>query len=315
MVSVIVPVYQVEQYLEACVRSVLAQTCPDWELILVDDGSPDKSGAICDAFAKEDPRIRVIHQENQGLAAARNRGIEAAGGEQLLFLDSDDTWDPDLLEALLKAQQAEEADLVMFPLSYEDEAGRKLESPPFPSALSLSGEEMLEKLCREGNPQFVTAVNRLYPRRLWEMLRFPEGRFHEDEFTAHRIYAACRKIVLIESPCYRYRQRGGSITRQEKPGRRLDAADAFCDRFRFLKDRGNEACARLSLRSALHYYLRLLEDVKSGTLKQEALFDPLRDRLRRAFEESGTALTKGEKLSLTHPMLWRTLHVLRHGRR
>ncbi len=119
LVSVIIPVYKVEKYLEKCVRSVMTQRFGNLEIILVDDGSPDRCGAICDALASEDSRIRVIHQKNRGLSGARNAGIGPARGEFLCFLDSDDYWGPEFLEVMTEVQKETGADLVVCPLQYE----------------------------------------------------------------------------------------------------------------------------------------------------------------------------------------------------
>ena len=123
-ISVIIPVYRVERYLDACVSSVLAQTFGDFEIILVDDGSPDGCPALCDAWVRKDPRIRVIHRENGGLSAARNTGIEAAKGQFLAFVDSDDLLEPDTLRRAYEAQRQHDADLVVFNLCFADENGK-----------------------------------------------------------------------------------------------------------------------------------------------------------------------------------------------
>ena len=126
--TVVVPVYNVENYLIKCVDSILAQTEPDFELLLVDDGSTDGSGGLCDKLAERDGRVRVIHQENQGLGGARNTGIQAAVGDWLLLVDSDDWIEPQTLEKALEAGLREEADLVVFGYRSVDEAGRTLQT-------------------------------------------------------------------------------------------------------------------------------------------------------------------------------------------
>ena len=130
-ISVIIPVYRVERYLDACVSSVLAQTFGDFEIILVDDGSPDGCPALCDAWARKDPRIRVIHRENGGLSAARNTGIEAAKGQFLTFVDSDDLLEPDPLRRAWEAQRQYSAELVIINLVYVDDDNVPLERPDF----------------------------------------------------------------------------------------------------------------------------------------------------------------------------------------
>ena len=130
-VTVIIPVYKVERYLDACVESVVRQSYADLEILLVDDGSPDRCPALCDAWAEKDPRIKVIHRENGGLSAARNSGIDAAKGEFLLFVDSDDLLEPDAVRRAVDAQRQQDADLVIFNLTYVDEANRPLPQPDF----------------------------------------------------------------------------------------------------------------------------------------------------------------------------------------
>ena len=130
-ISVIIPVYKVERYLDACVASVAGQTFSDLEILLVDDGSPDGCPALCDAWARRDARVRVIHRPNGGLSAARNSGIDAATGTCLAFVDADDTLDPDVLRRAWDARQQQDADLVIFNLRYVDETGAPLPAPDF----------------------------------------------------------------------------------------------------------------------------------------------------------------------------------------
>ena len=309
-ISVIVPVYNVEKYLAKCVESVLKQSFTDWELILVDDGSKDMSGRICDGYAVPDGKVRVIHQENRGLSGARNTGIEAARGEYLIFLDSDDYWDPSVLAELYRTVREEKADMALFPLLYEDAAGRELPAPAL-SPLGLSdGESVLEALCLKASPQLVTAVNRLSRRSLWETFRFPEGRFHEDEFTAHRLYAACEKIVLLPRPYYHYLQRDGSISRAERPDRCLDRIDALLDRCEFLEDK--EVLIRSVLRFLMHWYLSLLSESKAEDIRHCTRWKDILGRLRRNAAGREALFSRRERLAIRFPFLWQRLHALNH---
>ena len=313
LISVIVPVYNVEVYLEKCVRSVLDQTNAAFELLLIDDGSTDQSGSLCDRLAETDRRIRVIHQENRGLAAARNRGIEAASGEYLIFLDSDDYWSGDVLQSLWEALQESGADLALFPLFYEDGEGKALPAPAFPAPGTVSGEDLLVMLCTQGTPQLVTAVNRLAKRHLWQELRFPDGRFHEDEYTAHRLYAACGKAVLTDRPRYHYLQRSGSITRQESVGRRADGVDAFLDRAEFLKESKRESLIAPTLKSAMHWYLTVLSSTEPDKLKDSRRWKEICERFRKDLALDPALFSKREILAVRHPFFWQRLHRLRHG--
>jgi len=304
LISIVIPVYNVAAYLASCVRSVLDQDYSHFELLLVDDGSTDSCGKLCDNLAALDRRIRVIHQENQGLSGARNRGLQEAQGAYILFLDGDDRWEAGLLSALVR-EAGEAYDLVLFPLKYVDETGQPLEAPRL-EAGEFSGEALLEKLILEGNVQYVTAVNRLYKRKFWEGLRFPQGRFHEDEFVAHRIYEKTALARVLEAPAYLYLQRGGSITRQENPRRKLDRIDAFLDR-------SGRLASRPPLRSkaagnALFWYLELLRENLLRDIRQERDFDVLRRALRQELLAAGLVPRSGQQLALMAPGLWQLLH-------
>ena len=177
-ISIIVPVYKVEQYLNECIDSILAQTFTDFELILVDDGSPDNCPALCDAAAAKDSRIRVIHQQNKGLSGARNAGIEIARGNWLSFIDSDDSVDKTFCEKLYHAAKQAGAKLVVSDILYFDADG------------SLSGYQeralRTETLSREEAVHrirltpLVHATTKLYSRELFAELRFPIGQNYED---------------------------------------------------------------------------------------------------------------------------------------
>ena len=179
-VTVIIPVYKVERYLDACVESVVRQSYADLEILLVDDGSQDRCPALCDAWAEKDPRIKVIHRENGGLSAARNSGIDAAMGEFLLFVDSDDLLEPDAVRRAVDAQRQQDADLVIFNLTYVDEENRPLPQPDFSGFTDeILDEDGVWQRCfalAETRIYYVVAWNKLYRRSLFQHLRYaPAG--------------------------------------------------------------------------------------------------------------------------------------------
>lgn len=237
-ISVIIPVYRVERYLDACVSSVLAQTFGDFEIILVDDGSPDGCPALCDAWARKDPRIRVIHRENGGLSAARNTGIEAAKGQFLTFVDSDDLLEPDTLRRAWEAQRQYSADLVVYNLVYVDENNRPLASLDF----TVFRDEVLDEAevwrryfaLEEQKIYYVVAWNKLYRAELFRELRYAEGKRYEDQFLMPQLLAQCGRIACLAYPGYRYVQRGGSIMAQGSSRNYLDRSEfllEWCDYF------------------------------------------------------------------------------------
>ncbi len=248
LISVIIPVYGVEKYLARCVDSVLAQTYADLEVILVDDGSPDNCPAICDAYAARDERVRVHHQPNAGLSAARNAGLDTAGGAYVGFVDSDDYIAPDMYEKLYAALRDTGADMSLCGYQYVDEAGKICRTlPPLPRR-TMTPEEifaLMEKPAQEW--RYVTAVNRLYKRELFEGLRFRPGKLYEDEFLAPWVLGRCAAVAVVPDEPYFYVQHTGSITNAPITIRRLDAVEAYWERFDFYRDRGLSALADAAL--------------------------------------------------------------------
>lgn len=248
-ISVIVPVYKVEDFLHRCVQSILSQTHKDLEVILVDDGSPDGCPAICDAYAEKDPRVKVIHKQNGGLSDARNAGLDIATGEYIGFVDSDDLIEPDMYAVLLAALEQQGADMAIcnyVPVDEQNNTGpQALAGLPLGEGV-LSRDQLLEKLGRESlmHAGYVTAWSKLYKRSLFEGLRFPKGRVHEDEFTVHHIAARCSRIATVASPLYRYVQRAGSIMNNGVTVKKLDAVYALHDRYKFFVREGMKKTAR-----------------------------------------------------------------------
>ena len=180
-ISVIVPVYKVEAYLQECVDSILAQTFEDFELILVDDGSPDNCGAICDAYAGKDSRVKVIHQENQGLSGARNTGIEASKGEFLTFVDSDDMVSPQYLEVLINLF-CDNTDVAVCGFkSFLDGTEYPIGRSAREMVRVYSPKESLIELYNGNTLIPVNACAKLIRRSLLGDLRFPVGKLHEDQ--------------------------------------------------------------------------------------------------------------------------------------
>jgi len=224
LLSIIVPVYKVENYLPKCIDSILAQTFTDFELILVDDGSPDNCPALCDAAAEKDARVRVIHQKNGGLSAARNAGLDAARGAWIGFVDSDDYIAPEMYEVLYQAVQSTGADLALCDYAEVDEAGK----PCPPMHVSLSGGELTgqELLKRASGLMVQLAWNKLYRRAIFTQLRYPEGKLNEDLFLIPEVCLQIQKAVVVPKALYYYVQRGGSIMSGNKTLRHFDAAEA-----------------------------------------------------------------------------------------
>ena len=212
LVSVIVPVYNVEEYLGRCVESILAQTYSNLEVILVDDGAKDSSGRICDAFAQKDPRVRVIHKENGGLSSARNAGIEVATGDWLEFVDSDDWLEPDAVGSMLELALKHQVELVVggrWDVSAKTGIKKKGLCPKVQEV--LSGEELVRRIFRWDNCDS-SACDKLFARRLFREIRFPYGVICEDVPVMYRIVLDAGRAALLDRPIYNYFHRSGSIT-------------------------------------------------------------------------------------------------------
>ena len=236
LLSIIVPVYDVERYLPKCIDSILAQTFTDFELILVEDGSPDNCPALCDAAAAKDARIRVIHQKNRGLSAARNAGLDAARGEWIGFVDSDDYIAPEMYEALYKAVQSTGADLALCDYAEVDETGA-----PCPKMhVSLSGTELTgrELLKKASGLMVQLAWNKLYRRAIFAQLRYPEGKLNEDLFLIPDVCLQIQKAVVVQKELYYYVQRGNSIMGKSKTLRHYDGAQAAQRYWEYLVENG-----------------------------------------------------------------------------
>ena len=230
-VSIIVPVYQVEIYLRQCIDSILAQTFTDFELILVDDGSKDKSGEICDEYAGKDGRVRVIHKENGGLSDARNAGLEQAAGEYFMFVDSDDYIAPTMIERLYNSIQSESADIAACNFCYVFDKKEKKDFSTAMEAEVLQGSEIFYYRKNDRSYGFWTvAWNKLYKSETFRNVRFRFGKYHEDEFWANDIYQLEIRVATIPECLYYYRQRDNSIMGKESIARNLDILEALRER-------------------------------------------------------------------------------------
>ena len=210
LISVIVPVYKVEKYLNKCVESIVNQTYKNQEIILVDDGSPDNCPAMCDEWAKKDSRVKVIHKKNGGLSSARNAGLDIMTGSLVSFIDSDDYVGPEMHERLYNLMQEYDADMSICAGIdvFEDKPEPDIKGRPITIKL-LSREEALRMLVC--NRLTVIAPTKLYKSEIFDSIRFPEGVLYEDYATAHKTYGVCNKIILSNEIFYFYLKRDDSI--------------------------------------------------------------------------------------------------------
>ncbi|MBR2883464.1 MAG: glycosyltransferase family 2 protein [Clostridia bacterium] len=244
LVSIIVPVYNVEKYIHQCIDSIINQTYKNIEIILVDDGSPDNCGKICDEYAEKDSRIKVIHKENGGLSDARNHGIDAATGDWLMFVDSDDWLHNHTVEKLHDAVNRYGVSVSI--CNYKETSG---ESPCVDT--NINAELWTPKdLYLEKQVQATIACGKLYHKNCFNEIRYPVGKIHEDEFVTYRILFAQEKIAFIDQPYYAYFINPDGITKSEWTPKRLDAVRALFEQIRFFKLTKDKELIYISLRKA-----------------------------------------------------------------
>ena len=210
-ISIIVPVYNVEPYLRRCVNSIINQTYKNLDIILVDDGSTDHSGEICDEYATKDNRIKVIHRENGGLSAARNTGLNIAKGEYVYFVDSDDYIERETCEIALSYAVNQQANIVCFGYREIFPSGQIINHSMDFSGI-IEKPEIIGKLVLEERGLRDFVWNKLFSRHLFDDIKFPEGRTFEDIFVMHRLFDCAYTIYIIPNILYNYNRRDGSIT-------------------------------------------------------------------------------------------------------
>lgn len=281
LVSVVVPIYNTERYLRRCVDSIINQTCENLEIILVDDGSPDKCGKICDEYAKKDKRVRVIHKENGGLSEARNAGIEASEGEYVTFIDSDDWVHDQYVEKLYKLLVESNSDIASCGLVKATSEYIKADASKV-EIYDYSNIEALEQLMGRFYTQLCITCAKLYKTNLFKETRFPVGRLHEDEATTYKVIFKAKKIILTTAPLYYYWQRSDSIMGVEfnKNGW-MDALEAYKERGEFFKEIG---CEKLVSRNYNILFFVFMDKIADVTNKKEFItsFKELRNELRKS---------------------------------
>lgn len=303
-VSIIVPVYNVENYLKKCVQSILLQTFKDFEVILVDDGSTDQSGKLCDELACLDERISVVHQKNRGLSAARNAGLAMAKGKYVAFIDSDDWILEDMiavLHELILKKQADIAECNYIKVSKESEIKQ-----PDLQVVELIGEEKNLELYSERCFGAIVVWNKLYDIRLFDNLLFCEGRRNEDQIITPQLFYKANKIVSTNHIGYCYFQRPGSIMHSSFSLKNLEALDAYKDTRNFLIQK--QLYQALEYHDATYAFL-ILKYIR--LLKKSRLDNKRVIQLKREFDTLLKCFLKNKTLNYKSKliMLWKRVVI------
>ena len=247
LISVIIPVYKVEKYLEKCIESIIKQTYTNLQIILVDDGSPDNCGKICDEYAKKDSRIEVIHKINGGLSDARNVGINRANGRYIGFVDSDDYIKEDMYEKLINLIKEYNADVSICNL-YDVIDGKEYVRNKDNGIHEYSRIDILKEILLDKNIQSY-AWNKLYKKELFDEIKYPIGKKYEDIGTTFYLFEKCNKIVVTSEPEYYYLKRADSLVNNVTESTILDYTEIIIQRYLYIKQNIEE------LRKYNNYYL------------------------------------------------------------
>lgn len=287
LVSIVVPVYNVEKYLRQCLDSIINQTYSEIQIILVDDGSTDSSGMICDEYAGNDTRIEVVHQKNQGLSGARNTGIACSRGEYIIFVDSDDFIDTDMIRTFIDAMEPE-VSIVSCGAVLCDEDGKFLHSEHRSQSYKYIGKEQIKAMFHD-RAYTVTAWGKLYSRKLFEEVKFPLGKYHEDMYTTYKLVDQSCGTLILDRAMYWYRQVGSSIMHQQFKEKHLDAIEANEIRAQFIQKNYPEFMEEAKA-SIAYICCKCAEKMISSSCKdrryRKRILDALRPNLKSLFTVS-----------------------------
>lgn len=268
MLSIIIPIYNVEKYLTKCIESVINQTYKNLEIILVNDGSTDNSKDIINKYSLIDSRIKIINKKNGGLSDARNVGIEIAKGDYIAFLDSDDWIELNMYEKLYSYIKQENADIVQ--CSYQEVYNEEVNNQKIKEEIKLiSGKDSLYNLYGENHGKTVVVWNKIYKRELFNDIRFPKGKYHEDELTTYKLLYKANKIVDLNLPLVYYRQRDGSIMNSKFNIKRLDALEAFYEKLQFYRQKNLNGLQQATLSQILSYTHICYVKVKDSNIENK----------------------------------------------
>lgn len=276
LISIIVPIYKVENYLKRCIDSILNQTYTNLEIILVDDGSPDNCGIICDEYAKQDCRVKVIHKKNGGLSDARNCGIKVSTGEYLIFVDSDDYILKNMCETLLKNALENNADIVSCNFKEVYLNGQeKINKQSQNQQISIvSNAEAIYRYFVKNDLDMNVVWNKIYKKNIFlgdNKIEFPVGRLHEDDFTVYKLYYYANKVVIINDILYNYFKREESITGNFSRRNIFDKIDAVIEQYNFFEDKENDLKDMTKIR-CIDSYVFLLK-LKNKMLLNERILN------------------------------------------
>lgn len=305
LITIVIPIYNVEKYLNECIESLLKQTYKNIEIILVDDGSPDKCGEICDIYALKDNRIKVIHKENGGLSDARNHGIEAATGKYITFIDSDDYVSEKYIEKLYNAIIENDAKISQCSLIKVKDNHEEIEKIGYNKDIKIkSGNDMIKDLCM-GYWGTIIACSKLYHMELFRTIRFPIGKVHEDAFVTYKVLYNLDKIAIINDGLYYYRQNENSIMGRQFNLKRMNLLEAVEERLKFFKEKNETELYQLSLCD----YLRIIKEHYINIKKYIENSEDIQKELIKKYKENYKILVQLKDINIIKKLKWLLFYI------
>ena len=310
-ISIIVPIYKVEDYLPQCLDSLVGQTYQNLEIILVEDGSPDNSGAICDAYAAKDARIRVIHKKNGGVSSARNAGLAAVTGDLIGFVDGDDFISPDMYERMYAHMAADSRlDVVYCAATRFPAQEQLLHMNYYPTGTVVPGRELARRMLLDEVCSHMWLG--LFKRFCWEGIVFPEGRTYEDLSMTYRAFLNVRYVGFLMEPLYYYRMNDVSITQTVKPRKSYDIFMAFQDHYygaqEFFPELAGQCCAKAAQFATslyFHYCAAKVEELSFAIPEVRGFLDKHEKTVKEAWSNMPRSRRLAARIYYLSPTLFR----------
>lgn len=308
LISVIIPIYNRQDYLEKCFESILNQTYENLEIILVDDGSSDGSLQICEKYANCDSRIKIVHKKNGGLSSARNAGLEIATGEWISFIDSDDSINLNFYSLLKEVADKENSDIVQCEM--ESVPSQKLTSSIYQYQLiTFSGEQALEEFYGRKYTVFKSSCNKIFRKYLFENVQYPEGHIFEDRWVANELYYQSKRVTYIDIPLYYYTVNENGIMHQNASKKNYDTCLLYLNHYEYFINKGEEKMAALAIRQ---FFISLL-NLRYVLKRFSNIYNEERNVLLRLYRENIDKLWKSTQLSINYKVLisfaWKNIWI------
>lgn len=295
LISIIVPIYNVEKYLKKCINSIISQTYKNIEIILVNDGSTDNSYIICKEFKNKDKRIVLINKENGGLSDARNKGVEIAKGRYISFVDSDDYIEKEFISKMIQAMEKNDVNIVQCGIKQVDNKCNILCKIGYESTNIYKGRELIRDIYLKHNIENVVVWNKLYKSELLKDKMFKVGKIHEDEFFTYKVLDSQKKIAVISECLYNYRKNDDSIMNKTFSQKHLDYLEALKERADFFEKKDIEIyvlTVQQYLMVSRLYYCQLNKYVANSTDIQKDIVKEHNNMYKKIKKN----ISKGEKI-------------------